>query len=255
VTLSGSAERLQRLVRQTRAVVDLQGRGSGTYLQAVEVSIEPNGTVDPHETTDLNWRPRVVTVQLEEQTTHRLSVQLVFNVQPPSGYSMGPVRLTPMSAVVSGWESDVRRVKRLQAAVNSLGSGTLPALDLVVPVRPVDDQGLEVNEGIRVQPPTIKVQATLVQSIWSKPVYVVPSFGDTPPTVRLQRISVTPRRLTLRGPENLIGQVQFLETEPIPIPESGGVLDREVRVLLPPGVKTEERPRVRVVISLQGGKP
>jgi hypothetical protein len=165
------------------------------------------------------------------------------------------VHLTPGSAVVSGWESDVRRVKRLQAAINTLGSGALSEVNLVVPIRPIDAEGLEVNEGVRVQPPTIKVQATLDRSIWSKPVYVTPSLGETPPSVRLQRISVTPRRLTLRGPENLIGPVQFLETEPIPIPESGGVLDREVRVLLPPGVKSEERPRVRVVIAMQGGKP
>jgi hypothetical protein len=67
-------------------------------------------------------------------------------------------------------------------------------------------------------------------------------------------MSVTPRRLTLSGPEDLVGPVQFLETEPITIPNIPGVVDRDVRVILPPGVKTEERPRVRVVIALQGGK-
>jgi YbbR domain-containing protein len=255
VTLSGPAARLQKLEHEARASVDLRGRGSGVFRVPVEVHFEPDATADPHEAVDAVWQPSSLSGQLEEQIARRLSVQTAFNVQPPSGYSLGPVRLTPGSAVVSGWESDVRRVKRLQAAVSTLGSGTLPALDLVVPVRPVDAMGLEVNEGIQVQPPTIKVQATLVQSIWSKPVYVVPTLGDAPPTVRLRRISVTPRRLTLRGPENLIGPVQFLETEPIPFPEAGDVLDREVRVLLPPGLKTEERPAVRVVISMQGGKP
>ena len=57
-------------------------------------------------------------MQLEEQTTRRLAVQTAFNVQPPPGYSLGPVRLTPNTAVVSGWESDVQRVKRLLATVN-----------------------------------------------------------------------------------------------------------------------------------------
>jgi YbbR domain-containing protein len=253
VSLTGPAERLRRLEHEARADVDLRGRGSGTYHPLVEVHFEPDNIADPHEAVDAVWQPKILPVQLEEQTARRLSVQTVFNVQPPSGYSMGPVRLTPSSAVVSGWESGVRRVKRLQAVVNTLGSVTLPALDLVVPVRPFDAQGLEVNEGIQVQPPTIKMQATLLQSIWTKLVFVVPSLGESPPAVRLERISVTPRRLTLRGPENLIGPVQFLETEPIPIPANGSVVDHEVRVLLPPGLKTEERPLVRVVISLQGG--
>jgi len=254
VSVTGPASRLKGLEREAQASIDLRGRGSGPHRVPVEVRFEPDNRTDPHETIDAVWQPPSLPVQLEEQTTRRLSVQTAFNVQPPSGYSLGPVRLTPSTALVSGWESDVLRVKRLLAMVNTFGSGTLPAVDLVVPVRPVDDQGLEVNEGIQVQPPTIKMQAALIQSIWSKPVYVVPSLGDTPPSIRMQRISVTPRRLTVRGPENLIGPVQFLETEPIPIPESGDVLDREVRVLLPPGVKTEERPWVRVVLSLQGGK-
>jgi YbbR domain-containing protein len=254
VTLSGPADRLRRLEREARAVIDLRSHGSGSYRVPVEVHFEPDSTADPHEAVDALWQPQVLSVQLEEQISRRLAVQTVFNVQPPPGYSLGPVRLTPSSAVLSGWESDVRRVKRLLATINSLGSGTLPALDLVVPVRAVDAEGLEVSDVTQVQPPTIKVQATLVQSIWSKPVYVVPSLGELPPTVRLQRVSVTPRRLTLSGPENLIGPVQFLETEPIPIPESGGVLDREVRVRVPAGLKVAERPTARVVISMQGGK-
>ena len=76
-----------------------------------------------------------------------------------------------------------------------------------------------------------------------------------PPTMRLQRISVTPRQLTLRGPESALGPVQFLETEPIPLPATPGVVDREARVVVPPGVRVEEPPRVRVVIALQGVSP
>jgi hypothetical protein len=117
----------------------------------------------------------------------------------------------------------------------------------------VDDQGLEVSEGIQVRPPTIKVRAVLEQTVWSKPVYVSPALGEIPRTVRLQRMSVTPRRLTLRGSEEAVGPVQFLETEPITIPSAPGLVDRDVQVILPPGVKTLERPRVRVVIALQGG--
>ena len=182
-------------------------------------------------------------------------VQPIFNVQPPPGFSLNRARAVPNAAVVSGWESDLRPVKRLQAVINSFGSASLPEIDLVVPVRAVDAQGLEVGEGIQVQPPTIKVQATLERSIWSKVVYVSPVLNDLPPTVRLQRMSLTPRRLTLRGPEDRVGPVQFLETEPITIPNIPGVVDRDMRVILPPGVKTVERPRVRVVMALQGVEP
>src|SRR5205823_3302856 len=95
VVLSGPAARLQRLVPGARASVDLRGRGSGSYRVPVEVRFEPDSTADPHEAVDAVWQPPTLSVQLEEQTTRRLSVQTVFNVQPPAGYSLGPVRLTP----------------------------------------------------------------------------------------------------------------------------------------------------------------
>jgi YbbR domain-containing protein len=254
VTLSGPAERLKDLARHTKAVANLRGRGSGSYTQPVEVTTGPDSATDLREGVVVNWTPHVIGVQLEEESSRRMPVQTVFNVQPPPGFSVVRVSAAPSVAVVTGWEGDLRRVKRLQAIVNSLGSGSLSDVDLVVPVRAVDVQGLEVvSEGIQVQPPTIKVRAILQQTIWSKPVYVSPTVGEIPATVRLQRISVTPRRLTLRGAEDVVGAVQFLETEPITIPSAPGLVDREVRVILPPGVKTEERPRVRVVIALQGG--
>ncbi len=255
VTLSGPAERLKDLERQTRAVADLRGRGSGASREPVEVHAGSENASEAHDPVDMNWTPRVISIELEQRSARHLLVQPIFNVQPPPGFSLNRARAVPNAAVVSGWESDLRRVKRLQAVINSFGSASLPEIDLVVPVRAVDAQGLEVGEGIQVQPPTIKVQATLERSIWSKVVYVSPVLNDLPPTVRLQRMSVTPRRLTLRGPEDRVGPVQFLETEPITIPNIPGVVDRDMRVILPPGVKTVERPRVRVVMALQGVEP
>jgi YbbR domain-containing protein len=254
VTLSGPGDRLKDLERQTRAVANLRGRGSGAYTPPIEVTTGPDTPTDPRDAVMVNWTPHVIGVQLEEQTSRRLPVQTVFNVPPPPGFSMVRESALPSVAIVSGWESDVRRVKHLEAIVNSLGSSPLSDIDLVVPVRAVDEQGLEVaSEGFQVQPSTIKVRAILEQTIWSKPVYVSPALSDVPPTVRVQRISVTPRRLTVRGSEDAVGPVQFLETEPITIPSAPGLVDRDIRVILPPGVKTEERPRVRVVIALQGG--
>ena len=256
VTLWGPAQRLKDLERQTRAVADLRGHGSGTYsYQPVEVRAGSENSSEAHDPVDVNWTPRVISIELEQRSARKLLVQPIFNVQPPPGFSLDRARAVPNAAVVSGWESDLRRVKRLQAVINSFGSASLPEIDLVVSVRAVDAQGLEVGEGIQVQPPTIKVQATLERSTWSKVVYVSPVLNDIPPTVRLQRMSLTPRRLTLRGPEDRVGPVQFLETEPITIPNIPGVVDRDMRVILPPGVKTVERPRVRVVMALQGVKP
>jgi YbbR domain-containing protein len=96
------------------------------------------------------------------------------------------------------------------------------------------------------------VSAQLRRSIWFKPVYVTPTLGDVPPSVRVQRISVSPQRLTLKGPEAAVGRVEFLETEPIPLPAAPDVVDREVTVIVPAGLSTAEPRRVRVVITLQG---
>jgi len=38
------------------------------------------------------------------------------------------VRAVPNAAVVSGWESDLRRVRQLQAIINSLGSAFRPSI-------------------------------------------------------------------------------------------------------------------------------
>jgi YbbR domain-containing protein len=259
VTLSGPGERLKQVEAGTQATVDMRGQGSGEYREPVVIQIPP----DLRDQVDVQSLPQLVTVKLEGWVTRQMPVQTTFNVQPPAGLSLGTVTVDPAAVQAAGWESEFNRVKRLQAVINSLGAsptranplGSGSPVEVVVPVRPVDNQGIEVDGGIRIQPPTVRVQALLQRLIWSKPVYVSPTLGEVPPTVRLQRISITPRRLTLQGPESALGPVQFLETEPIPIPPTGGLVDREARVILPPGVKTEERPLVRVLIALQGGSP
>jgi YbbR domain-containing protein len=249
VTLSGPAERLKAIESRTKASADLRGQGSGSYRATVEVEIPP----ESRGQVDRNWQPRVINVQLEKREMRRLPVQAVFNVQPPAGLTLAATRVQPQMATITGWESDVRRVRHLQAVINTFGLA--PHFEQEVPVRAVDSQGVEVSENIQVQPPTIRVEAHLERAIWSKPVYVSPTLGDVPPTVRLHRISISPRRLVLRGPESLVGPVEFLETETIPLPDKPGVVDREVKVTLPAGVKTQEPPRVRVVITLQGAVP
>jgi YbbR domain-containing protein len=249
VTLSGPAERLKEIEPLAKAVANLAGQGSGSFYAPVEVKIPP----EARKEVDVNWQPRVVNIRLEGRASRRLPVQVTFNVQPPAGLSLSKTHITPETATINGWESEVRRVRHLQAVVNSLGPGS--AIDLVVAVRAVDSHGAEVGEEIQVQPPTIKVMAQLQRSIWSKPVYVSPVLGETPPSVRLRRVSVSPTRLTLQGPEAAVGAVQFLETEPIPLPDTPGVVDREARIVVPPGVRIEEPPRVRVVIALQGVSP
>lgn len=246
VTLSGPADRLKALEGQVKAVADLTGEGGGTFPATVNVTIpeEERGQVD------VAWHPRFVTVRLEGRTQKRLPVQAEFNVQPPAGMALSNIQVEPTTAVVSGWESEVRRVRQLQAVINALPDAT--AIDLVVATRALDAQGAEVGGDIQVNPPTIKVSAQLRRSSWFKPVYVSATLGEVPPSVRLERVSITPARLTLRGPEAAVGRVEYLETEPIPLPAEPGVVDREVRVIVPPGVATAEPRRVRVVIALQG---
>lgn len=246
VTLSGPADRLKGLESQVKAVADLTGQGSGTFRATVNVTVP----VEEREGVDLSWYPRSVTVRLEGQTQRRLPVRADFNVQPPAGMLLSNIQVEPATAVVSGWESEVQRVRQLQAAINTLPEAT--AIDLVVGVRALDARGAELREDIQVQPPTIKVSAQLRRSIWSKPVFVSPTLGEVPLSVRLERVSVTPQRLTLRGPEVAVGRVEFLDTEPIQLPAAPGVVDREVQVIVPPGLSTAEPRRVRVVIALQG---
>jgi len=71
VTFSGPAERLQRLEREARAVVDLRSHGSGTYHAPVEVHLEPDSTADAHEAVEPVWQPQVLSVQLEEDSVQR----------------------------------------------------------------------------------------------------------------------------------------------------------------------------------------
>src|SRR5437879_4421897 len=131
VTLWGPAQRLKDLERQTRAVADLRGHGSGAHLQPVEVHAGSENSSEAHDPVDVNWTPRVISIELEQRSARHLLVQPIFNVQPPPGFSLNRARAVPNAAVVSGWESDLRPVKRLQAVINSFGSPSLPEVALV----------------------------------------------------------------------------------------------------------------------------
>src|SRR5207302_735363 len=86
------------------ALPGLRGHGSGKNLQPVEVHAGSENSSEAHDPVDVNWTPRVISIELEQRSARHLLVQPIFNVQPPPGFSLNRARAVPNAAVVSGWE-------------------------------------------------------------------------------------------------------------------------------------------------------
>jgi YbbR domain-containing protein len=249
VKLAGPAHQIEALDEtQIRAIVDLAGKRKGQYPNLpVEILLPPT----LQDQVQLVYRaPTRVTVRLDQVTRRQFQVEPVILSQPPSGYSLGLPKLDPPSVEVSGLSEAVGRVRGVQAVVAEVSS--TDRLDQIVRVNVMDERGKEVGDGLQIRPPTVRIRAPIERSIWSKPLYVDPDVGPLPPGKRLRRLTVTPDRVVVTGPDEVLSRLWLVRTRPIRVTPDVDRIDTKVTLQAPPGVREVEPATVRVEVELEG---
>jgi YbbR domain-containing protein len=248
VKLRGPAEKIRTLDEtQIKALVDLTGRRRGFYSGLpVQIVLPPN----LRDQVQIVYNsPTLLNVRLDEHVSRQFQVEPVMLTQPPSGYSVDLPRLEPSTVMITGQGEVVQRVKKVQAHVTAINS--TERLDQLVRVSALDDQNMEVGDGIQINPPTVRVRAAIERNIWSKPLYVDPDVGPLPEGLRLKQLVVTPERVTATGPDEALARLWVVRTVRIPLSDQATRIDQPVLLKRPPGVRSISPTMVRVHVELE----
>lgn len=211
-----------------RATADASNANPGVNELPIRVeALEPRvRQVDPI--------PPLANVVLEEVNERAMPVKLNLLGGVPSGYAYSTPRISPQNVTISGASSAVQRVSEVVVDIR-LDSLTV-SLNATYAPRPQDARSTEVR-GVRISPGTINVEVPIAQQVGYKEVGVRPVVrGSVAPGYYLQPIEVEPSTVTVVGSPNELGNVNFVDTEPVDVSSLSSSVVRRVQVVPPVGL-------------------
>lgn len=208
---------------------DLAGAGTGDLsIPLVAKSLDSRLRI-------LSVDPPSVNVRLEKIRQVPVAVRVRVLDEPPLGYEVKPIEVTPTSVTVTGPQGEIEKVN--DATVEIALRGAKTAVDREASVSLHDAQGNQI-QNLRVEPSTVKVHIPVEQRVGYKDAAVKAIIqGTVASGYWVSDISVDPATVTLIGaPESLNGLGGFVETEPLEVAGARESITRRVRLRLPAGV-------------------
>jgi YbbR domain-containing protein len=226
------------------AMIDLSNLASGTHTVPIQVHI----TDRPVEL--INSTPSSVTVILEPLATKSFPIHLIVLGDPAVGFQAGTTSLSATTLLVSGPQSQVKRIIEVRATINiSLVQETVHQ---TVSLDALDANGQSVT-GVTLTPDQVTVSIPITQKGGYRNVVIkVVTKGQIASGYRLTNISAYPPTVTLfssnpQAIENLPG---YVETEPIDTSGAKSDLDVQATLNLPEGVSVVGNQAVVVYVGI-----
>ena len=227
-----------------RALVDLTNIEAGEHTLPVQIQIVPRLV------RLVSQEPEQITVQLEPLVTQSFTITTQLTGSPPTGYQAASPVITPSTAVVTGPESQVSKVKELRLAIDIDGENETVTRTLA-PV-PVDADGRMVS-GLVITPEKVKVSVPIDLLGGFRYVIVRPvTLGLVSNGYKLTNIYVTPAGLVVfsSNPNLLDDLPGYVETKPIDLTNASDDFETLVELNLPEGVSAVGDPKVLIQVSI-----
>jgi YbbR domain-containing protein len=229
---------------QVRAILDLSGLQSGDHL----VEIQPQVNVRPVRVVSVT--PQNLPISLEPLATTSLPIQLSLRGEPAVGYEAGAARLEPAEAVLSGPQSQIKRVASVQVDLSI--AGLRQDVQTTLPVRVVDATG-KVVPGLTMNPENVQVSLPVTQQGGYRDIAVkVTVRGQQAGGYRVTNISVFPPVLTVysKNPAIVNDLPGYVETEPLNLNGESANVDTHLKLTLPAGVTIVGDQTVQVQVGI-----
>jgi YbbR domain-containing protein len=247
IRIEGPQSELQKLQSDDfQATADLGGLEKGESAAVVSVN-SSRRRVDVTEVT-----PGRVTVTLESLRTKEVRVAVSLVGSPQQGFAAAGQTTDPETATVSGPESLVALVDSAVAEVNL--TGLRSSFTDRVELEPRDVRGGEISR-VTVNPQRASVNIDIEQREFSQEFVVTPLVTGQPAAgYNVAGISIDPRLVTVTGPLDVlqsIDAVRGVATEETSITDERADVQRNVQVILPPGVRLQGASTVKVTVSIK----
>ena len=237
-----------RIDRETfEATVDLSNVEPTGEAVTVGVNVE---AVDDRIQV-LDFEPRAISVTVDRLGSKEVPIEAV--LQPlPSGLDAGEPILEEETAVVSGPQSVVATVVKVEAELSIDATGV--DVNELVPLIPIDVNGdrLGVDERIEVEPAVVRVRVPVFTDRRTKTLPVTPIVAGTPAAgFEVESVTVNPAVVNVEGDANDLAALDRLDTVQVVVSGASSVLVQVVGLVLPPGVQVIGPETVEVTVRLR----
>lgn len=232
---------LFRESQQITASVDLSNRGEGNYN--LPVKVEP---VSGALITTVN--PDKIMVSLKKLGENLLPINHQLINKPPAGYQLLGVVLSPEKCLIKGDQNQITRVTQVVCPVNLADVTEVKNFTAGLEAR--DSKGNQVS-GVELLPNTVQVYAVVQHNKTSRelPVKVL-LVGELGTEYELGQVTVEPELATVLGDENLVKQMDNLETSKINVSGHTESYTQEIKITVPEGAKVYPE-KVLVMIEIR----
>ena len=227
-----------------RAVVDLTGLGSGTHTVNVQVQI------DTRPVRIISVTPQTFSLSLEKQITRSLAVNLTLTGDPAIGYQVGPPVMNPAEVVITGAESIVTQVDRLQATLDLTDARQNIATS--VPLQAVDVNGNSLS-GVTILPGNVLLSLSVIQQGGYRDLAVkVMTVGNPASGYSLTSVAAFPPIVTVYSANSdTVGLMPgYVETSSLDLSGAKEDIEEQLAINLPPGVTLIGKQSVTVKVGI-----
>ncbi len=243
IAVRGPGQLIGRMDREGfAATVDLRGAQIGTHSYLVSVSV-------PKGVQLLEVSPGSISLEVDVLMAREIPVRIQLTGSVGRDYRTHPMRVKPEEVWVEGPSSILKLVDTVRGTLDI--TGTKSDLQTEVAVVPVDRRGSEIN-GLELSPASVKVIIPVEKLPPAKRVAVVPQITGEP-AEGFRFVSdplVEPAQVTIRGPEEVIKDLEEIKTEPVDISGARGNVSAETKLILPEGVASAEPEDVMVLVEI-----
>ena len=224
------------------AYVDLAGLKPGTHRLPVKLEAVRGAMF-----TRAN--PKEVEVVLTRLQERELRVDYQITTNPPPGYELLDLAITPDKCIISGEVSILSQVNRIVCPVN-LGN-VRGVQSYRLPLQARDASGNEIREGLRIIPDTVLVHAIVSPKMFSKLLDVKPVLkGNVAEGYRVREVIVDPVKVGVISQQKIPDEQNQIYTAEIDISGKKQSFSQEVAVQVVEGLKVYPS-RVLVEVSIE----
>ena len=217
--------------------------------QAVSVDVMVEAVDDRIQVLD--FEPRAISLTVDRLGSREVPIEAI--LQPlPSGLDAGDPILENETAIISGPQSVVATVVKVQAEVPIDATGV--DVNELVPLIPVDVNGdrLGAEQRIDVEPAVVRVRVPVFTDRRTKTLPVTPVVAGTPAAgFEVESVTVDPVVVNVEGDANDLAALDRLDTAQVVVSGASSELIQEVGLVLPPGVQVIGPSTVEVTVRLR----
>ena len=212
-----------------KAYVDLSGYEPGTW--EVKVEVEPgSGAILA------TAQPRVVQVTLTGQEERVIPVRHEVVKNPPPGYELLDVSVSPDKCLVRGEQGTISKIERIVAEIDLSQTTDITAHTVNLQACDVNGRGLSGNYELLPRQAIIHAVVAPKRAAREVPVTVI-TDGAAAPGYQVTNVSAHPALIKIMGNSNVVDNTGDIKTEVLDFTGKAQSFQQEVSLQVPQGLQ------------------